>query len=89
MGCKVLLEKICTPDVWLTIVELRSNMEGLDICVAELDNITEDVLDNDGTSELVLTNDISVLFIVDETRLVNKDDVGIGEITFDSVEFPG
>lgn len=64
-------------------------MEGLDICVAELDNITEDVLDNDGTSELVLTNDISVLFIVDETRLVNKDDVGIGEIAFDSVEFPG
>lgn len=89
LGCKVLLEKICTPDVWLTIVELRSNMEGLDICVAELDNITEDVLDNDGTSELVLTNDISVLFIVDETRLVNKDDVGIGEIAFDSVEFPG
>ena len=64
-------------------------MEGLDICVAELDNITEDVLDNDGTSELVLTNDISVLFIVDETRLVNKDDVGIGEVAFDSVEFPG
>ena len=64
-------------------------MEGLDICVAELDNITEDVLDNDGTSELVLTNDISVLFIVDEMRLVNKDDVGIGEIAFDSVEFPG
>ena len=89
MGCKVLLEKICTPDVWLAIVELRSNMEGLDICVAELDNITEDVLDNDGTSELVLTNDISVLFIVDETRLVNKDDVGIGEVAFDSVEFPG
>lgn len=89
MGCKVLLEKICTPDVWLTTVELRSNMEGLDICVTELDNITEDVLDNDGTSELVLTNDISVLFIVDETRLVNKDDVGIGEVAFDSVEFPG
>lgn len=89
MGCKVLLEKICTPDVWLTTVELRSNMEGLDISVTELDNITEDVLDNDGTSELVLTNDISVLFIVDETRLVNKDDVGIGEIAFDSVEFPG
>ena len=64
-------------------------MEGLDICVTELDNITEDVLDNDGTSELVLTNDISVLFIVDETRLVNKDDVGIGEVAFDSVEFPG
>lgn len=89
LGCKVLLEKICTPDVWLTTVELRSNMEGLDICVTELDNITEDVFDNDGTSELVLTNDISVLFIVDETRLVNKDDVGIGEIAFDSVEFPG
>lgn len=89
LGCKVLLEKICTPDVWLTTVELRSNMEGLDISVTELDNITEDVLDNDGTSELVLTNDISVLFIVDETRLVNKDDVGIGEIAFDSVEFPG
>lgn len=89
LGCKVLLEKICTPDVWLTTVELRSNMEGLDICVTELDNITEDVLDNDGTSELVLTNNISVLFIVDETRLVNKDDVGIGEVAFDSVEFPG
>lgn len=89
LGCKVLLEKICTPDVWLTTVELRSNMEGLDISVTELDNITEDVLDNDGTSELVLTDDISVLFIVDETRLVNKDDVGIGEIAFDSVEFPG
>lgn len=63
-------------------------MEGLDICVTELDNITEDVLDNDGTSELVLTNDILVLFIV-EMRLVNKDDVGIGEVAFDSVEFPG
>lgn len=89
LGCKVLLERIWTPDVWLTVVELNSNMEELDTCVSELDSITEDVLDSDGTSECVLTVDISVLLNVDITGLVNRDDVCISEVAFDSVEFPG
>lgn len=89
LGCKVLFVKICILDVWLIIVEFRSNMEGFDICVIELDNIIEDVFDNDGISEFVLINDILVLFIVDEMRFVNKDDVGIGEVVFDLVEFFG
>lgn len=89
LGCKVLLERIWTPDVWLTVVELNTNMEELDTCVSELDSIAEDVLDNDGTSERVLTVDISVLLNVDITGLVNRDDVSISEVAFDSVEFPG
>lgn len=89
LGCKVLLERIWTPDVWLTVVELNTNMEELDTCVSELDSIAEDVLDNDGTSERVLTVDISVLLNVDITGLVNRDDVCISEVAFDSVEFPG
>ena len=89
LGCKVLLERIWTPDVWLTVVELNSNMEELDTCVSELDSITEDVLDSDGTNECVLTVDISVLLNVDITGLVNRDDGSISEVAFDSVEFPG
>lgn len=89
LGCKVLLERIWTPDVWLTVVELNTNMEELDTCVSELDSIAEDVLDNDGTSERVLTVDISVLLNVDITGLVNRDDGSISEVAFDSVEFPG
>lgn len=75
-GCKVTLEKVWTTDVALTVAEPDGNMEELDGCITELDSITAKVLNGDGTNELVLTKDISVLLIVGR----------INEVLFDTVE---
>ena len=80
------VEKGWTTDVALTVEERDGNMEELDSCITELDIITAEVLNGDGTNELVLTKDISLLLIVGTTALINNDDVGIGEVLFDTVE---
>ena len=79
-GCKVAVEKVWTTDVALTVAEPDGNMEELDGCITELDSITAKVLNGDGTNELVLTKDISVLLIVGTTALVNNNDVGIDTV---------
>lgn len=60
----------------MTVAEPDGNMEELDGCITELDSITAKVLNGDGTNELVLTKDISVLLIVGR----------INEVLFDTVE---
>lgn len=83
-GCRVALVTFPTTDVTFTIEELDGDTKELDGRLKELDSTTLEFSD-EGTKELVVVKDVSVLLIVGKTELTNDVDVSIGEVLFNTV----
>lgn len=75
--------KFPTAGVMFTLAKLDDDTG--DGRIKELDSITLEKFSDDGTKELVLTTDLSVLLIVGTTDLTNDVDAGVSEVLFNKV----